>query len=55
MTEAKVRQSLAVGVTITFIILLSTLNLLVPWVGSIFILAVGIIWTSIVRFIYGEE
>jgi len=55
MTEAKVRQSMAVGVTMAFIILLSTLNLLVPWVGTVFILVVGVIWTSIVRFIYWEE
>jgi len=55
MTEAKVRQSMAVGVTVACIILLATLNLLAPIFGTVFILFVGILWVSVVRFIYGEE
>ena len=55
MTEAKVRSAMAVGVTITCILLLATLNLLAPIFGTVFILFVGILWVSVVRFIYGEE
>jgi len=55
MTDNEMRRSMAVGVTVAFVILLATLNMLAPVFGSIFILIVGILWTSVIRVIYGEE
>lgn len=56
MTDGgKVRQGMAVGVTMVVVILLATLNMLVPAFGSTLIIIAGIFWVSIVRFIYGEE
>lgn len=55
MTDDKVRQAMAVGVTMVVVILLAILNMLVPVFGSTLIILVGVFWVSIVRFIYGEQ
>lgn len=55
MNDNQIRKIMAVGLTAIVVILLSILNLLAPMVGSIIIMAIGVIWVSAVVVIYGEE
>jgi hypothetical protein len=55
MSEKEIRRYLAITLTAAFVLLLSILNLMLPILGTLVILVVGIIWGSIVAVIYGEE
>lgn len=55
MTENQIRRIVAVSLTGLVVILFSILNLVAPIFGTIAILLLGIIWTSIIFAVYSEE